>query len=468
MRVFQRLKRTLPGLALTFAATLIALLGLELAVRLVLPQQLILLRPDVWQPHDGLGWRHTPHLDVDINTGERTIRLRTDANGFRVASESQPPNMSGTNASAESARPTNMSGTHASTVGTNMSGTNATRRSEATGPPTATSQRETSENMSGTDASGTSASTVGTNMSGTRRDPRHRVLALGDSFIEAIQVEAEDTVTERLASSLAATLGDSVEVVNTGVGGWGPNQYRLQARAELGRQRYDAVVVFLFLGNDIVSWTTDHVAPRQPAQKRRLRIPRRLDKGELIDAFAYPVNNTLEARSHLFTLVKARLKFLLMRLGLSQHALPTSLRTAFRDGDHWRITAGIVADIQALADAHGLPTLAVLLPGVYQVERGIAERYADALDLPPSAIDIDQPATLLGTALREEGIDVLDATVALRAASSTGEAALYGRVDTHLSPEGHRVVADAVTTRLAARLLEADPAPRDEPMVDAP
>jgi len=56
----------------------------EVATRVVAPQQLFLIRPDVFQPVDSLGWKHHPDLSTTINTGEGTVTLYTDHRGFRV------------------------------------------------------------------------------------------------------------------------------------------------------------------------------------------------------------------------------------------------------------------------------------------------------------------------------------------------------------------------------------------------
>src|SRR5687767_14867266 len=56
----------------------------EVGVRVTAPQQLISLRPDLWQPADTVGWLRRPNVSAHINTGERTVRLITDRDGFRV------------------------------------------------------------------------------------------------------------------------------------------------------------------------------------------------------------------------------------------------------------------------------------------------------------------------------------------------------------------------------------------------
>ena len=62
----------------------------ELLVRWVAPQQLILVRPDMWQPVDTLGWVNRPNADTHVNTGERTVRWITDDRGFRVPPHGTP------------------------------------------------------------------------------------------------------------------------------------------------------------------------------------------------------------------------------------------------------------------------------------------------------------------------------------------------------------------------------------------
>ena len=63
----------------------------ELLIRLVAPQQLILLRPDLWQAMDSVGWGHRPNLITKVNTGDRTVSMLTDSSGFRVGAEGRPP-----------------------------------------------------------------------------------------------------------------------------------------------------------------------------------------------------------------------------------------------------------------------------------------------------------------------------------------------------------------------------------------
>lgn len=71
-------------MSLVAFSALLALLVAEFAVRVAAPQQLIQIRPDLWQAVDSIGYAHQPSVDVRMNTGEREVSVRTDADGFRI------------------------------------------------------------------------------------------------------------------------------------------------------------------------------------------------------------------------------------------------------------------------------------------------------------------------------------------------------------------------------------------------
>lgn len=139
-----RVKEYFIRIILIVTSLTITLFVLEGLVRLFIPQQLIIIRPDIWIPAETYGWAHAPNLDTPINTGERTTHLITDERGHRIT---------------------------------------------ATGPVD---------------------------------DPTYRILAVGDSFTEALAVDQEVSMTGRLQTYLTDELAVPVEVVNTGIAGWGP------------------------------------------------------------------------------------------------------------------------------------------------------------------------------------------------------------------------------------------------------
>src|SRR5262245_52234512 len=60
------------------------LLG-EVLVRIVAPQQLVSIRPDMYEAADTIGWLARPDVHTTVNTGEGTVDFNTDHEGFRVS-----------------------------------------------------------------------------------------------------------------------------------------------------------------------------------------------------------------------------------------------------------------------------------------------------------------------------------------------------------------------------------------------
>src|SRR3989442_7554034 len=75
---------------LLLGSTMAALLLGEVVVRIVAPQQLIILRPDIWMPVDSVGLTFRPFVHSTINTGERPGHVVTDSQGFRVSAGGRP------------------------------------------------------------------------------------------------------------------------------------------------------------------------------------------------------------------------------------------------------------------------------------------------------------------------------------------------------------------------------------------
>jgi len=270
------------------------------------------------------------------------------------------------------------------------------------------------------------------------------LVALGDSFLEALQVEYEDTMTALLEKRLSSRLGRSIRILNTGVGGWDPNQYRIQLGKILENRRINGVVVFVYLGNDIISKHVSNIPLKQPAKRHTLRFPNSLRWNELMEAIGYPINDFFEVRSHLFIFVRTTLKYTLMKMGLTAHYFPPMLLRNQASSNSWGITADILEAIAVMGKHHDLKTLFVLLPSLSEVDPEEGLKKATAFGITPESIDFDQARLLLGEQLRRRGLSVVDMTPSLRTAIKERMPDVYGRVDTHLGRGGHQVVANAI------------------------
>jgi hypothetical protein len=367
------------GLMLMLVSSALILLLSEGAIRTFVPQQLILVRPDVWQPVDVLGWKFRPDVQTSINTGERTVTLRTDARGYRIG-----------NAVPES--------------------------------------------------------------------PTRQVLLLGDSFMAAVQVEYEETVAGLMERELARALGESVRVLNTGVGGWDTPHYLLKAERLLVEERMpvDAVVIAVYLGNDIVSERIESYPSRTPVQRWSFRLPRSFNRSELIDSLARPTDDVLKRQSHLYILVKNRFDHLRTRLGLTEAYFPSVYLQTSLQSRRWTVTADILQDIASMAEEEGIGTLIVLIPSHFQVHTDALETHLEAFGIDRDSVVMDQPNVILGSELRRRGLVVVDTLEALRKAAASGQQT-FGKIDTHLAPAGHAVVWETIEEKVREKMQYRPP-----------
>lgn len=82
-----------------------------------------------------------------------------------------------------------------------------------------------------------------------RQNPSMRIIVYGDSNIQAVFSQLEDTFPRRLEAYLGEAGLSGVEVLNAGVVGFGPDQCLLRFIAEIEKYQPDAVV-FLVSDND--------------------------------------------------------------------------------------------------------------------------------------------------------------------------------------------------------------------------
>lgn len=340
----------------------------EIVVRHLAPQQLIIKRPDLWQPIDSLGWTHRPEVHTTINTGERAVSVITDRDGFRIGH-------------------------------------------------------------------------------GGRVEADRTILLLGDSFMEALQVEYEQSFAGLLEARLAERFGEPVAVRNAGVSSWDPPHYLIRAGSALQNETFDLVLVMLYLGNDVVTNRVERYQPRRFSDIHRLRVPKEISRSEMVDAVLYPINDFLEVRSHFFIFLKTRAEAIRMRLGLAAVDFPTELLLSESASTRWDITAEICRDIAKLANEHDASVLFAFIPAPFQVDRQEFELAVKGLGVDPEAVDLDQPNRLLGAAFRARELPLVDVLDVFREAHAAGKQ-LYGRVDRHLSPEGHAVLENALESRV--------------------
>jgi lysophospholipase L1-like esterase len=286
-----------------------------------------------------------------------------------------------------------------------------------------------------------------------------RVLVLGDSFVEAMQVDLEDTFTARLERRLG------VEVLNAGVSGYSTDN-ELRAFVRSGRRyRPDLVLLVFHVGNDVF----------ENGARLYLKTPRGLPPKPWLRSFGAPLplatclaleRSTAHLASatpallwHGSHLVRATIGTgapqLLARacasatgpdlgaglpefLGVYQSPATPAWREA------WATTEGLLRRLDRRVRAAGARFSVAVGPACFEYDPGARSYEVHHPAARARAWEFDYPYRRLAPLLSAEHIPWMSLRPALEAhAAATGRSGCY-RWDGHWTPEGHAVVARAL------------------------
>ena len=308
-----------------------------------------------------------------------------------------------------------------------------------------------------------------------------RILVLGDSFVEALQVPLDDAFTAVLEDALRRRAGgDAIEVLAMGQSGFGTASELMRWREFGAAYDPDLVVLAFFAGNDVRD-NSRRLSGEVPAFYFTLdpEGSLRLDRGPMEALERRRSEGGLSAwcveNSRLAGLVSERLD--LLRLG--RRAARDARRAkaladaggdapalAERDDrnvyledagplwrDAWKVTEALVGRLAEEATAHGARFLLVSIGTPEQVEDDLGRRTLAVL--PPGA-DLDRPDRRLQAVCDARGIPCLFLAEPLRREEASSGTRLYGfgeRRGGHWNAAGHRAAARAIEAFLLERRL---------------
>lgn len=317
-----------------------------------------------------------------------------------------------------------------------------------------------------------------------------RILVLGDSFAEAIQVDFEETFCRVLERRLNEEYDDvEFEVINGGVGSYGTDQEAVFFAVEGFRYQPDLALLFFFTRNDVVN-------SYKPLEMQRIGIEekpffrleagqvvrpdfeefaRRMESGELekeggsqeeLDAPLYPLGEWLRGKSALYrflapylsdipitrrTLGKAgflggETLFRATRpeVSIVYYTYRSPIEGEWREG--WDLTEAIIDGLDDETAKWGTRLAVVVVNAPEQV---YPEQWDDFLgknpELAGESWDLELPNRELAGFLDGAGIPYLDLLPAFRERAS-GENAppLHFTHDRHWTKAGHELVAEEV------------------------
>lgn len=288
-----------------------------------------------------------------------------------------------------------------------------------------------------------------------------RVLVLGDSFAEAMQVPLDEIFARLLEERLNAAGEIPVEVVNAGVSGYGTAAQLLLLRRDGVRLRPDVVLLAFYPGNDVMNNSTElesTLIPRYDEQGRVERVE--MARG---DRRQGSVLGRLLSHSIAYRYLRRRIvtghPHLAARLGLGHapaapaggDAVPVAYGVyAAPAGDWhlaWQRTEDLLGALRDEVAAMGARLAVVVVAGRDEV---YPEMWAEVLETYPAmqqrAWDVDAPRRRVVEICRGLGVPVLELAPAMR--ERREEQALHFRRDGHWTAAGHRLAAEEMANFL--------------------
>lgn len=294
-----------------------------------------------------------------------------------------------------------------------------------------------------------------------------RVLMLGDSYLEGMQVPQPQVVSELLRDRLQQAMpGRRVEVLNGGVSGWGTAEQSLYLQHKAWPYSPDLVVSFLNLSNDLRDNWYKTGSPVRPSFELRndslVLHPPRLSRWKIIlrdDILAHLEIPKLVRQYfiHRFTWAQlwAAKQGLILRnvAGASNRADEDEMLT---------ICQKIYGRMETECAAHAVPLLVFEFPYGVQLIRDYPDSsYTSAKvwnDAPGAAKPYYRLGDEMASYLRRSGIPLVRADSAFAAAISHGDT-VYIDFAGHWTAKGHAIAADLMSRDIIARrLLGATPA----------
>jgi hypothetical protein len=304
-----------------------------------------------------------------------------------------------------------------------------------------------------------------------------RILLLGDSFLEAAQVQQWEGVAERLETLLNQDASQPVEVINAGVAAYGTGQ-ELLLLEQIGAQlQPDLIVLLFFVGNDLTNnnyrlelWDGDLKLRLKPYfdlenDSRELKyIPGPPPAPR--SGFA----EMMRRSSVLYNVVetgvynKLQLNYPREQLeGIGGLRTPLTGLYDTQPPDEWarawRISEALLARIRDRATqigaplvVAGIPEWRVLDPVAWEDELRKSNPRSTRLD--SGRLQIGAPIDRLGEVVGRVGVPYIDLQAPIEVAGRDGTR-LYFDFDKHWTAAGHAVAAEAIASALRTSGLTA-------------
>ncbi len=271
----------------------------------------------------------------------------------------------------------------------------------------------------------------------------YRILVLGDSFMEALQVPFEESFPYLLGTGLRQATGKQVEVINAAVGGWGTDD-ELRYLTQYGLQWHpDLVLVVMTLHNDI----SDNLRQTWHALRGDTLVEQPVVQTPGWRYLIVSLKGYLASRFELYQLWRR------VRHGAEMRTVAKQLNTHVREllqgasdpqiERGYQLTRLLLARIDSVTRNAGGQTMVVMLPLQMQV-------VDSAVGRPSDSTEAEKPQDRVRDWTGKLGIGNIDLLPAFRRWQSDSGTSLFVQGEGHWNEKGHRLAAGAVVSGLVA------------------
>jgi len=275
----------------------------------------------------------------------------------------------------------------------------------------------------------------------------YRILLLGDSFMEALQLPFDASFPRILEAELGRRTNRPVEVVNASVSGWGTDDELRYLETYGARWEPDLVLVAMTLHNDV----NDNLRERFHRNDSGTLAHGWQRRLSALEFGLIEVKGFLASRSHAYQL------FLRARRSSERKAEAAQLNTHVEDllgptpsprlAKGIELTRLLLARMRLVAAQQQAQVVVVLLPLAVQVpgraRPGLVQNVGTT-----APGDMDRPQQRVGGIARRAGVEVIDLLPPFRAWAAAGGPDLYLEHDGHWNASGHGVAARVVASEL--------------------
>ncbi|MGH9307807.1 MAG: SGNH/GDSL hydrolase family protein [Vicinamibacterales bacterium] len=284
---------------------------------------------------------------------------------------------------------------------------------------------------------------------GPKGPNERRIVILGDSIVLSVQVSFGQTFGELLETTLnERSRGVRYRVVNAGVQGYGPIEEMLAFRRLAHTFQPDVVLMVVFVANDA-----------EEAYGSRSKLdPDAQQTAAAISESLLTRLRRLVRRSMVLQIVRLRVNAATARFRTFTPPEPPAQSYAAemppRVAEGLTIARDAFQTIAEDAGQLGARSALVLMPARFQVDEGDYGRLRDIIKDAGGELVRDAASVRFDEALSDLPLPRFDVLPAFRRALPGPH--LFFQTTVHLTPRGHRVVADALADFLAREGLVED------------